>query len=107
MLSFPAPTIHATESWSEAVATALLHGLENAIKTGVQMAKAASDALTQAEGAAIGFAKEHPAYATLITLGILAALMPWVLEILGLGGLGPIDGSFAAAVTDKATTSIT
>lgn len=65
------------------------------------MAKAASDALTQAEGAAIGFAKEHPAYATLIALGILAALMPWVLEILGFGGLGPIDGSFAAAWQSK------
>lgn len=84
------------ESWTEAIATALLHGLENAIKTGAQMAKAASDALTQAEDAAIGFAKEHPAYATLIALGILAALMPWALEILGFGELGPIEGSFAA-----------
>ena len=32
------------ESWSEVIATSLLHGLESAIKTGVQMAKAASDA---------------------------------------------------------------
>ena len=90
-----------TESWSEAIATALLHGLENAIKSGVQMAKAASDALTQAKGAAIGSTKNHPVYATLIALGILAALMPWVLEILGFGGLGPIDGSFAAAWQSK------
>lgn len=59
--------------------------------------KAASDALTKVQGAAIGFAKEHPAYATLIALGILAVLMPWALEILGFGELGPIEGSFAAA----------
>ncbi|KAF7118730.1 hypothetical protein CNMCM5793_008350 [Aspergillus hiratsukae] len=85
-----------TESWSEAIATALLHGLENAIKTGAQMAKAASDALAQARDAAIGFAKENPVYVTLIALGLLAILMPWALETLGFGELGPIEGSFAA-----------
>ena len=41
------------ESWSEAIATALLRGLESAIKTGVQMTKASADALTQAKNAAI------------------------------------------------------
>jgi hypothetical protein len=85
-----------TESWSEAIATALLNGLENAIKAGTQMAKAASDALVQAKDAAIGFAEGHPVYATLIALGILAILMPWALEVLGFGELGPIEGSFAA-----------
>lgn len=84
------------KNWTEAIATALLRGLENAIKTGSQMAKAASDALTQAENAAIGFAKEHPVYATLIALGILAILTPWALEILGFGESGPIEESFAA-----------
>ncbi|KAL3459185.1 hypothetical protein BJX64DRAFT_265201 [Aspergillus heterothallicus] len=85
-----------TSSWSEAIATALLHGLENAIKTGAQMAKAATEALTEAKNAAVGFAEEHPVYATLIALGILTILMPWALEILGFGELGPIEGSFAA-----------
>lgn len=85
-----------TETWSEDIATALLHGLESAIKTGTQMAKASFDALTRAEDAAIGFAKDHPVYATLIAFGILATLMPWVLEILGFGDLGPIGGSLAA-----------
>jgi hypothetical protein len=60
------------------------------------MAKASFKALTQAEDAAIGFAKDHPVYATLITLGILAILMPWALEFLGFGDLGPIEGLFAA-----------
>jgi hypothetical protein len=85
-----------TESWPEAIAIALLHGLEGAIKTGTQMAKASSDALAQAKDAAIGFAENHPVYATLIALGILAILLPWMLEILGFGELGPIEGSFAA-----------
>lgn len=90
-----------TESWSEAIATALLHGLESAIKTGTQMAKASSDALAEAKDAAIGFAENNPVYATLIALGILAILMPWALEILGFGELGPIEGSFAAGWQSK------
>ena len=85
-----------TESWSEAIAFALLRGLEGAIKSGTRMAKASSDALAQAKDAAVGFAEKHPVYATLIALGILAILMPWTLEILGFGELGPIEGSFAA-----------
>ncbi|EED23179.1 conserved hypothetical protein [Talaromyces stipitatus ATCC 10500] len=90
-----------TESWSEDIATALLLGLENAIKTGAQMAKASLDALAQAKDTAIGFAEDHPVYATLIALGILAILMPWALEILGFGDLGPIEGSFAALWQSK------
>lgn len=86
-----------TESWSEDVAIALLQGLESVIKSGAEMAKASFDALKQAEDAAIGFARDHPVYATLIALGILAILTPWALELLGFGELGPIEGSFAAA----------
>ncbi|KAL4909234.1 hypothetical protein BDW74DRAFT_146219 [Aspergillus multicolor] len=85
-----------TTGWTEAIAKATLHGLENAIKAGAKMAKAASDALAQAKDAAIDFSTEHPVYATLIALGILAVLTPWMLEILGFGELGPIEGSFAA-----------
>ncbi|KAJ6003000.1 hypothetical protein N7451_005547 [Penicillium sp. IBT 35674x] len=85
------------ESWSEAIAEAILAGLENAIKAGTEMAKAAADAAAKSKDAAIDFATDHPAYATLIALGILALLMPWALEIIGFGELGPIEGSFAAA----------
>ncbi|CRG90849.1 hypothetical protein PISL3812_07895 [Talaromyces islandicus] len=90
-----------TESWSKDLATAVLHGLESAIKAGTQMAKASLDALTQAKDAAIGFAKDYHFYATLIALGILAILMPWALEILGFGELGPIEGSLAAGWQSK------
>ncbi|KAJ5961757.1 hypothetical protein N7501_006698 [Penicillium viridicatum] len=86
-----------TDNWTDAIAQAILHGLKNAIKSGAEMARAASDAATQCRNAAVGFTTEHPVYATLIALGILALLTPWALEILGFGELGPIEGSFAAA----------
>ncbi|KAJ5972063.1 uncharacterized protein N7479_001981 [Penicillium vulpinum] len=82
--------------WSDAIAQAILRGLENAIKAGAHMAQAASDAATQSKNAAVGFATEHPVYATLIAFGILALLTPLALEVLGFGELGPIAGSFAA-----------
>ncbi|KAJ5560240.1 hypothetical protein N7513_002639 [Penicillium frequentans] len=84
------------DSWSEAIAKAILAGLENAINAGTEMAKAAADAAAKSKDAAIDFVIDHPVYATLIALGILALLMPWALEILGFGELGPIEGSFAA-----------
>ncbi|KAJ5597583.1 hypothetical protein N7537_007667 [Penicillium hordei] len=86
-----------TDNWTDAIAKAIFHGLENAIKSGAEMAQAASDAAAQSRNAAVGFATEHPVYATLIAFGILALLTPWALEILGFGELGPIEGSFAAA----------
>lgn len=55
-----------TESWSEAIETALLKDLENATKTRTHMAKASSDALMQAKDTANGFAENHPVYAILI-----------------------------------------
>ncbi|KAI3113865.1 hypothetical protein CBS147330_9815 [Penicillium roqueforti] len=86
-----------TNGWSDAIASATLHGLENAIRAGAEMARAAADAATQSKNAAFDFVTDHPVYATLIALGILALLTPWALEIIGFGDLGPIEGSFAAA----------
>ncbi|KAJ5543318.1 hypothetical protein N7535_005746 [Penicillium sp. DV-2018c] len=86
-----------TNGWSDAIAKATLRGLENAIKAGAEMARAAAEAAAQSKDAAIEFATDHPVYATLLALGILALLTPWALEILGFGDLGPIPGSFAAA----------
>ncbi|OKP12434.1 hypothetical protein PENSUB_1919 [Penicillium subrubescens] len=83
--------------WSDTVAKAILDGLQNAIENGTEMARAATEALAQSKEAAASFATDHPFYATLIALGVLALLMPWALEILGFGEFGPIEGSFAAA----------
>ncbi|RHZ46892.1 uncharacterized protein CDV56_100729 [Aspergillus thermomutatus] len=88
-------TIH-PYNWTSSLAQAILHGLENAIRSGKTMGKAAADALVKATHEAYEFAKEHPIYTTILALGVLAVLAPWVLEILGFGELGPIEGSFAA-----------
>ncbi|PYI03986.1 hypothetical protein BO78DRAFT_348610 [Aspergillus sclerotiicarbonarius CBS 121057] len=82
--------------WSDSIAQAVLRGLNDAIQAGTEMARPATDALAKATEAAVGFAEEHPVYTTLLALGVLAILLPWVLEVLGFGELGPIADSFAA-----------
>ncbi|KAF7114689.1 hypothetical protein CNMCM5793_009640 [Aspergillus hiratsukae] len=90
-------TIH-PYNWTSTLAQTILHGLENAIRSGSgkTMGKAATDALVKATHEAYDFAKAHPIYTTILALGVLAVLAPWVLEVLGFGELGPIQGSFAA-----------
>ncbi|KAL4803791.1 hypothetical protein BDV18DRAFT_144444 [Aspergillus unguis] len=85
-----------TANLTESIARSILAGLAKAIETGAQMATTALEAVTKAKDAAIEFSTEHPVYATLIAFGVLAILMPWALEALGFGELGPIEGSFAA-----------
>jgi hypothetical protein len=85
-----------TTGWTESLAHAILCGLENAIKTGAQAAEAASKALARATSEAFEFSREHPIFVTILALGVLAILTPWVIEVLGFGELGPIEGSFAA-----------
>ncbi len=50
------------------------------------------EAYDKAVAAAVGFARDHPVWTTLIAIGILVVLLPWVLEGLGFGELGPIEG---------------
>ncbi|KAB8071493.1 hypothetical protein BDV29DRAFT_159436 [Aspergillus leporis] len=85
------------ESWTESLAEAILRGLENAIAAGAQMAEASSNAVSRARTEAFEFAQDHPIFVTILALGVLVILTPWVIEILGFGELGPIEGSFAAA----------
>jgi ElaB/YqjD/DUF883 family membrane-anchored ribosome-binding protein len=40
-----------------------------------------------------GFVIEHPVMCTVIALGVLAIIAPWVLEALGFAELGPIEGT--------------
>jgi hypothetical protein len=88
-------TIHPS-SWTTTLAQAILHGLENAIRSGTALGSAAADALEKATHEAYAFAKEHPIYTSILALGVLVVMAPWVLEVLGFGALGPIEGSFAA-----------
>jgi hypothetical protein len=78
--------------WTENIATAVLNGLEAALKKGIPMGQAMTEAFSKATSAALEFAKEHPVYCTIIALGILVMLAPWAVEALGFGELGPIEG---------------
>ncbi|KAI9867917.1 MAG: hypothetical protein M1813_007739 [Trichoglossum hirsutum] len=82
--------------WTENIAKGTLYGLEKIIKTGASVGQAMKEAIKKATSAAVEFAREHPVYATLIALGVLALLMPWAIEWLGFSELGPVEGTFAA-----------
>lgn len=78
--------------WVENIGVAILSGLERAIKTGVEKGPVIKEMSEKATNAAFGFAKDHPIYCTIIAIGILVLLAPYVLELIGFGELGPIEG---------------
>ncbi|KAF9698082.1 hypothetical protein EKO04_003800 [Ascochyta lentis] len=43
-----------------------------------------------------GFVIQHPVMCTIIALGVLVVIAPWVIEALGFAELGPVEGSFAS-----------
>ncbi|KAI9896761.1 hypothetical protein N3K66_008933 [Trichothecium roseum] len=94
-------TISAT-SLSDTIAKRILDGIENILKRGVKIAGAMDKAVTIATNTAWSITQEHPYYAsliaagTIIALGVLVMLAPWVIEVLGFGLSGPRAGSFAA-----------
>lgn len=81
-----------TCSWTESLAKIVLVKLQDILKSGANMGSAMTAAFQKASEAATEFAKEHPVYTTLIALGILCVLAPWVLEVLGFAELGPVEG---------------
>ena len=78
--------------WVENLGVAILNTLEKALMEGVAMGQVMKEAFDKASSAAVGFARDHPVFCTLIALGILALLTPWVIEAIGFGELGPIQG---------------
>lgn len=84
-------TVH-PYGWTENIAKAILRGLVDVIMKGAAMNQAMNDACNKAVNEAVEFAKEHPVYCTIIALGVLVVLAPWVIEALGFGELGPIEG---------------
>ncbi|KAF1977753.1 hypothetical protein BU23DRAFT_273008 [Bimuria novae-zelandiae CBS 107.79] len=86
--------------WTEKVAEWVLAKMENALQQAEKLQgpiKKAYDKACEAAVAAEGFVQEHPVFCTVIALGVLIIVAPWVLEVLGFAELGPIEGSFAAA----------
>ncbi|KIW64248.1 hypothetical protein PV04_09195 [Phialophora macrospora] len=82
--------------WTESLAKAVLARLDDGIKTGMVLKGPLKDAFDKAVTEAAQFARDHPVWTTLIALGILAVLLPWVIEALGFGARGPIARTFAA-----------
>ena len=41
-----------------------------------------------------GFVIQHPVMCTIIALGVLVVIAPWVIEVLGFAELGPLEGAY-------------
>lgn len=82
--------------WRESLARCILDGLVRTLETGVALGGAAKVAFDKASAVAAKFVKEHPVLTavivTVIAIGILVYLAPWVVEALGFGELGPLEG---------------
>lgn len=87
--------IVSTNGWTENLAQSILHGLEKLLKDGAATSSAMTEAIEKATNTAEEFSKENPHYTvliaagTLIALGVLIMLAPWVLEALGFAANGP------------------
>lgn len=91
-------TIH-TYGWYDGLAAAVLAALENAIKQGQEMGPAMKSAYEKAVAGVNSvkrWAEEHPVIAavliTLIALGVLAILTPWLMAWLGFAEEGIVEG---------------
>lgn len=92
-------TIHA-ESWTEELALKVLVRLQETIESSaIRFGPAVHDALDKAKEAADGvftFARDHPVaitvFCTILAIGVLWAISPWILGILGFAEEGPIAG---------------
>lgn len=93
-----ASLVHQAGGWSEYIAAKILAVLETVLRAGKDLGPALSAAYERACEAAKGipgFAADHPlataVYCTVVALGVLVVLAPYVLEILGFGKLGPVE----------------
>ncbi|KAL8367036.1 hypothetical protein RB599_010278 [Gaeumannomyces hyphopodioides] len=92
------------QGWTENIARAIVAGLETLIKEGREkVGPPLAEAIDKAEEAAravFTFSKEHPyliaGFATIVAIGVLVFVAPWVVEALGFGELGPIADTFAS-----------
>jgi len=94
--------------WFDGLAAAILAALESAIKIGEQMGPALKAAYEKAV-AAVNMVKEwadaHPEMTaviiTLVALGILALMMPWLMAYLGFAEEGIIEGALVTSMLRK------
>ncbi|KAK1716237.1 hypothetical protein BDP67DRAFT_611129 [Colletotrichum lupini] len=77
--------------------------IRRSVKVFVRLRDTVTELLKEALGLAIKagrimleFAKEHPVFVTIIAIGVMVIVAPWVIEALGFGELGPIADTFAS-----------
>lgn len=90
---------HQAGGWSEWLANMIRQGIEGALQVGKEMNAAMAAAYAKAcEAARVfeHFAEDHPlataVFVTLIAIGVLVILAPYVVEMLGFAELGPLEG---------------
>ncbi|KAJ0162336.1 hypothetical protein CTA2_4719 [Colletotrichum tanaceti] len=86
-------------SWTEDLAKYILQGVEYLVQhrdTIGQVVRDAMDKAIEVAESTFQFAKDHPVFVTIIAIGILVLVSPWVLEALGFSELGPVADTFAA-----------
>ena len=91
--------VHEAGGWTEYLMTKVLAALEAALKAGVPLKQPMQEAFDKVYKATEEFeelATDHPVvtgvFCTVIAVGILVLLAPYVVELLGFGELGPIEG---------------
>jgi hypothetical protein len=102
-LSFQLQSIVSTKSWTESLARRILNGIVSALECGKVLVGAMKETYDEVWLVAEEFVKEHPILTeviiTVIAIGILAMLLPWAVEALGFGELGPIEGEISFVVS--------
>lgn len=96
--------------WSQWLADKIRQGMEAALRAGKEMSAAMAVAYDKAcEAAKVfeHFTEDHPlataVFVTLIAIGVLAIMAPYVIELLGFGELGPIEGRLAIQLSSRCT----
>jgi hypothetical protein len=85
------------ETWKEAIAKAILSNLEQLIQRNPNtIGRALHEAIEITDEVVqeiFQFAADHPVLCTLIALGVLVLIAPWLIEALGFGELGHSEGT--------------
>jgi ElaB/YqjD/DUF883 family membrane-anchored ribosome-binding protein len=90
--------------WTEKIAEWVLAKLEKALREADKLGPAVKEAYDKACEVAReieGFVHEHPVFVTVIALGVLVSLTPWVLTALGFAELGPVEGQCASKQVEQ------
>ena len=99
---------HEAGGWSEWLADRIRQGIEAALIAGKKMGAlmtAAYDKACEAATVFEKFAADHPlatgVFVTVIAIGMLVFLAPYVLELLGFGIEGPIEGKLVLSCNKR------